>query len=93
MFKKRKGRKCQWKESFVDDLADAVVENEKHRLKLLLNGQYMESVVEEIQERFTERGEGFPYDVNQTLQVFCRFVQACQAASLKIKTSSGIKYF
>ena len=73
--KNRKGRKCQWKESFVDDLVDIIVENEKYRQKLLLtnvknakNGQYMESVVKEIQERCTERGEEFPYDVNQTQQ-------------------------
>ena len=58
MFKKgkakenRKGRKYQWKESFVDDLVDIKVENEKYRQILLLtnvknakNGQYMESVV------------------------------------------------
>ena len=58
MFKKgkakenRKGRKYQWKESFVDDLVDIKVENEKYRQMLLLtnvknakNGQYMESVV------------------------------------------------
>ena len=75
--KNRKGRKCQWKESFVDDLVDIIVENEKYRQKLLLtnvknakNGQYMESVVKEIQERCTERGEEFPYDVNQTQQKF-----------------------
>ena len=41
MFKKvntknRKGRKCQWKESFVDDLVDIIVENEKYRQKLLI---------------------------------------------------------
>ena len=72
--KNRKVRKYRWKESFVDDLVDIIVENEKYRQKLLLtnmenakNGQYMESVVKEIQERCTERGEEFPSDVNQTL--------------------------
>ena len=61
--KNRKGRTCQWKESFVDDLVDIILENEKYRQKLLLtnvknakNGQYMESVVKKIQERCTERG-------------------------------------
>ena len=34
--KNRKGRKCQWKESFVDDLVDIIVENEKYRQKLLI---------------------------------------------------------
>ena len=74
--KNRKGRKCQWKESFLDDLVDIIVENEKYRQKLLLtnvknakNGQYIESVVKEIQERCTERGKEFPYDVNQTQHV------------------------
>ena len=83
MFKKgkakenRKGRKYQWKESFVDDLVDIKVENEKYRQMLLLtnvknakNGQYMESVVKDIQERCTELGEEFPYDVNQTHKNF-----------------------
>ena len=62
------------------------MENEKHRQKLLLtnvknakNGQYMENVVKEIQERCTERGEESPYDVNQTRQKFRRCVQACRA--------------
>ena len=52
--KNRKVRKYQWKESFVDDLVDIIVENEKYRQKLLLtnvknakNGQYMESVVKD----------------------------------------------
>ena len=98
--KNRKVRKYQWKESFVDDLVDIIVENEKYRQKLLLtnvknakNGQHMECVVKEIQERCTERGEEFPYDVNQTRQKFRRCVQACRAAALKAKTTSGIKRF
>ena len=98
--KNRKGRKCQLKESFVDDLVDIIVENEKYRQKLLLtnvknakNGQYMESFVKEIQERCTERGEEFPYDVNQTRQKFRRCIQAYRAAALKAKTTSGIKRF
>ena len=53
----------------------------------------MESVVKEIQERCTERGEEFPYDVNQTRQKFRRCIQACRAAALKTKTTSGIKRF
>ena len=57
------------------------------------NGQYIESVVKEIQERCTERGEKFPYDVNQTRQKFLRCVQACRAAALKTNTTSGIKRF
>ena len=95
--KNRKRKKFQWKESFVDDLVDIIVENEKYRQKLLLtnvknakNGQYMESVVKEIQERCTERGEEFPYDVNQK---FRRCFQACRAAALKTKTTSVIKRF
>ena len=96
--KNRKGRKCQWKESFVSDIDDIIVENEKYRQKLLLtnvknakNGQYMETVVKEIQERCTERGEEFPYDVNQTRKKFRRCVQACRAAALK--TTLCIKRF
>ena len=30
----RKGRKCQWKKSFVDDLVNTIVENEKYGQKL-----------------------------------------------------------
>ena len=92
--------KCQWKGSFVDDLVDIIVENKKYRQKLLLtnvknekNEQYMESVVKEIQERCTERGKEFPYEVKQTWQKFCRCVQACWATALIIKTTSGIKRF
>ena len=98
--KNRKGRKCQWKESFVVGLVDIIVGNEKQWQKLLLtkkkyaeNGQYIESVVKEIQERCTERGEEFPYDVNQTRQKFRGCVQACQAVALKTKTISGTKRF
>ena len=35
--KKRKGRQCQWKESFVDDLVNIIVENEKYRQLLITN--------------------------------------------------------
>ena len=49
------------------------MENEKDRQKILLtnvrnakSGHYMECVAKEIQGRFTESGEEFPYDVNQT---------------------------
>ena len=76
------------------------MDNEKYRQKLLLtnvknpkNGQYMESVVKEIQERCTKRGEEFPYDINPTRQKFCHCVQTCRAATLKTKTSSSIKRF
>ena len=76
------------------------MENEKYRQKLLLvnmknskNGQYMESVVKEIQEGCTERGEEFPYDFNQTRQKLRCCAQACRVAALKPKTSSGIKRF
>ena len=57
------------------------------------NGQYIESVVKEIQERCTERGEKFPYDVSQTRQKFLPCVLACRAAALKTNTTSGIKRF
>ena len=80
--KNRKGRKCQRKENFVDDLVNLIVENEKYRQKLLLtnvknakNGQYMESAVKEIQERCTECSKKFPYSINQTQQKFCRCVR------------------
>ena len=43
----------------------------------------MQTAVKEIQERCAERGEEFPYDVNQTRQKFCRCVQACHSAALK----------
>ena len=51
--KNRKGIKCQWKESFVDDLVDIIVKNAKYRQLLLTNvknaknGQHMESVVKD----------------------------------------------
>ena len=76
------------------------MENEKDRQKLLLtnvknakNGQHMKCVVKVIQERCTERGEEFSYDVNQTRQKFRRCVQACWTAALKTKTTSVIKRF
>ena len=51
--KNRKGKKCHWRERFVYDLVNIIVENEKYRKKLLLtnlknakNGHYMESAVD-----------------------------------------------
>ena len=97
---KKKGRKCQWSETLVNDLVDIIVENDKYRQKLLMtntknakNGQYMDCVVKELKERCVDRGEVFPFDTNQTRQKFRRCVVACTAAALKIKTSSGIKRF
>ena len=96
---KKKCRKCQWSETVVNDLADIIEENDKYRQKLLTadtenakNGQYMDCVVKELKERCVGRGEEFPFDMNQTHQKF-RFVAACRAAAMKIKTNSGIKRF
>ena len=33
---KRKGRKCTWKETLVNDLVDIILENDTYRTKLLL---------------------------------------------------------
>ena len=97
---KKKGRKCQWSETLVNDLVDIVVEIDKCWEKLLMtntkntkNGQYMDCVVKELKERCADQGEVFPFDTNQTRQEICRCVVACRAATLKIKTSSGIKRF
>ena len=97
---KKKGRKCHWSETLVNDLLDITVENDKYRQKLLMtniknakNSQYMDCVVKELQDRCVDRGEVFPFDTNQTRQKFRRCVVACTAAALKIKTSSGIKRF
>ena len=52
--KEMQGRIEKKEKSFVDDLVDIILENEKYRQKLLLtnvknakNGQYMESVVKD----------------------------------------------
>ena len=97
---KEKGRKCQCSETLLNDLVDINVEHDKHSQKLLMtntknakNGQYMDCVVKELNERCVDQGEVFPFDTNQTRQKFRRCVVACRAAALKIKTSSGIKPF
>ena len=98
--KKRAGRKATWSPEVVDDLVDIICENEKYKEKLLLtnvknvkNSEYYKKVIQEIEERCTERGETFPYDLKQTRDKFKRCVSACREAALKIKTSSGIKRF
>ena len=55
---KKKGRKCHWSETLVNDLLDITVENDKYRPKLLMtniknakNSQYMDYVVKELNER------------------------------------------
>ena len=72
---KKKGRKCHWSETLVNDLLDITVENDKYRPKLLMtniknakNSQYMDYVVKELKERCVDRGEVFPFDTNQTCQ-------------------------
>ena len=79
---------------------DIIVENDKYRQKLLMtniknakNGQYMDCVVKELKERCVDRGEEFPFDMNQNRQKFRRCVVARIAAALKLKTSSAITRF
>ena len=93
---KKKGRKFQWSETLVNDLVDIIVENDKYRQKLLMantknakNGQYIDCIVKELKKRCVDRGEVFPFEMNQTRQKFHRCVAACRTAALKVKTSSG----
>ena len=53
------------------------------------NGQYIDCIVKELKKRCVDRGEVFPFEMNQTRQKFHRCVAACRTAALKVKTSSG----
>ena len=98
---KKKGRKCQWSETLVNDQVDIIVENGKYRQKLPMtntknakNGQHLDCVVKEFKERCVDWGKVFPFDmIRPILEKFHRCVVACRAAALKLKTSSGIKRF
>ena len=57
------------------------------------NSQYYRKVIEELKERCSERGEQFPFNVEQTRQKFKRCINICRDAVMKIKISSGIKHF
>ena len=76
------------------------MDNDKYKEKLLLtnvknieNSQYYRKVIEELKERCSERGEQFPFNVEQTRQKFKRCINICRDAVMKIKISSGIKHF
>ena len=62
-------------------------------VKNIENSQYYRKVIEELKERCSERGEQFPFNVQQTRQKFKRCNNICRDAAMKIKTSSGIKHF
>ena len=88
--KDKKRRKGKWAEHLANDLVDIILDNDKYKGKLLLtqvknikNSQYYHKVIEELKERCCERGEEFPFNVEQTI---------CRDAVMKIKTS-GIKHF
>ena len=73
----RKGRKCTWKETLVNDLVDIILENDTYRTKLLLtnvknakNGIYYDQVVNKMKERCKTREEDFPFDISQTREKF-----------------------
>lgn len=98
--KKKVGRRGQWPESFVDDLVDIILEDDKFKEKLLMtnvknvkNSQYYLKVIEEMKKRCSERGEEYTFSVTQTRQKFKRCITLCRDAVMKIKTASGIKRF
>ena len=49
------------------------------------NGQYVNCVVKEFKERCVDRGEEFPFGMNQTRIKFRLCVVVCRAAALKSK--------
>ena len=79
--KRKKGRKGQWPENFVDDLADVILDDEKIKEKLLLtnvknkkSGQYYGKVIELISLRSKERNEEFSFSVAQTHQTLHQYM-------------------
>ena len=61
--------------------------------KTLKNSKYYDKVFEELQERCSERGDKLPFNVEQTREKFKRCIIVCRDAMMKVKTSSGVKYF
>ena len=97
---KKKGRKCQWSEPLVINLAYIIVENYKYMETLLMtdtknakNGQYMDCIIKELKDKCVDQGKEFLFDMNQTRQKFRRCVVACRAVTLKIKISYRTKRF
>ena len=99
---KKEVRKCQWSETLVKHLVDIVVEKDKYRQKLRMtntknakNGQYMDCVVRELKEKSVDRGEEFPFDMNQTRQNVRHCVVAFESAvqQFQNKTFSRIQRF
>ena len=71
--KDKKGRSVQWTEHPADDLFDIILDNDKYKEKLLWanaknvkNGEYYDTVIEDLKERCSKRGEEFPFNVAQS---------------------------
>ena len=92
----KKGRRGQWTEHLTNDLVDIILTNTRKNCY----GQ-MSKILKIVNttihywrnKRCCERGEEFPFNVEQTRQKFKRCISMCRDAVMKLKTSSGIKHF
>lgn len=97
---KKKGRKATWSESCINELIDVVCESEYFRRKLIFtnnkavkNTEVYTKVVKQVEVRFNERGEVFPFSVVQSRTKFKACVSTCKKAAMLRKTASGLKNF
>ena len=97
---KKKGRKATWSEACINELIDVVCESEYFRKKLIFtnnkavkNTEVYTKVVKQVEIRFKERGEVFPFSVVQSRTKFKACVSTCKKAAMLRKTASGLKNF
>ena len=98
--KKGRGRKAQWTESLLNDMADIIVSNDYLKNKLIFtnsknqkNSEVYQKVLNELKKRTEARDEDFPFTVKQLRTKCKKVVGQCKKAALVMRTASGIKRF
>ena len=76
------------------------MDNVKYKKKLLLTNvknikiiQYYHKVIEQLKERWSEKSEEFPVNVEQIRQNFKRCINICRDAVMKVNIPFGTKHF
>lgn len=98
--KRKRGKKCEWKDEDLDDFVDIIINDENHQRKLIFqntktktNKSNYESIQKELKKRAEERKSVFEKSVTQMRNKFKKLVSECKQANMIFKTATGISNY
>lgn len=94
--KKNTGRKSLWTSEHLDDMVDAITNNESYKRKLIFTNNKRATNTEvytQVLKQLKERHPSFPFTLPQMRTKFKWCISTCKKVALTIETASGIKRF